>query len=489
MAIIKVDNLTFHYPYIYDNIFEKTSFVLDTDWKLGFIGRNGKGKTTFLKLLQGEYAYDGQIISSVKFDYFPYDVGDKQVGTAEILRKIAVNAENWQFEKELSLLNVDRDVLTRPFCCLSEGEQTKVLLVGFFLKEGYFHLIDEPTNHLDRASRETVARYLKGKKGFIVVSHDRNFLDSCVDHILSLNRHTIEVQKGNYTSWKRNFDYRQSNERTMNEKLGKEIDKMKQDFLRKQQWADKIEASKIGNGACDRGYVGHMAARMAKRAKAAESRRQRAIEEKTALLKDVEETEQLKISGLRYRNNRLAEFKDVALFYGIRRVCSGVSFEVNNGDRIALQGRNGSGKSTLLKLIAGKGISYTGKVHIASDLTVSYVPQDTSFLKGSLDEFISDNGVDKTLFLTVLRKLDFDRGQFDKKMQDYSLGQKKKVMLARSLCQKANLYLWDEPLNYIDLYSRLQIEQLLVQSDITIIFVEHDSAFSSAVANKCVNLT
>ena len=158
MAIIKVDNLTFHYPYIYDNIFEKTSFVLDTDWKLGFIGRNGKGKTTFLKLLQGEYAYDGQIISSVKFDYFPYDVGDKQVGTAEILRKIAVNAENWQFEKELSLLNVDRDVLTRPFCCLSEGEQTKVLLVGFFLKEGYFHLIDEPTNHLDRDSRETVAR-------------------------------------------------------------------------------------------------------------------------------------------------------------------------------------------------------------------------------------------------------------------------------------------------------------------------------------------
>lgn len=217
------------------------------------------------------------------------------------------------------------------------------------------------------------------------MSHDRNFLDSCVDHILSLNRHTIEVQKGNYTSWKRNFDYRQSNERTMNEKLGKEIDKMKQDFLRKQQWADKIEASKIGNGACDRGYVGHMAARMAKRAKAAESRRQRAIEEKTALLKDVEETEQLKISGLRYRNNRLAEFKDVALFYGTRRVCSGVSFEVNNGDRIALQGRNGSGKSTLLKLIAGKDISYTGKVHIASDLTVSYVPQDTSFLKGSLD--------------------------------------------------------------------------------------------------------
>ena len=296
------------------------------------------------------------------------------------------------------------------------------------------------------------------------------------------------MQKGNYTSWERNFRYRQSHEQTANEKLTKEIEKMKQDALRKQQWANKIESSKIGEHQGDRGYIGHMSARMAKRAKASESRRQRAIEEKSALLKDVEETPQLKLSALRYRLDRLAEFKNVALFYGEKQVCKEISFEINNGDKIAINGINGSGKSTLLRLIAGKHSDYCGIVNIRPDLTMSCVPQNTSFLKGSLNDFISDSNIDKTLFLTILRKMDFDRQQFDKKMENYSLGQKKKVVLARSLCQKAHLYLWDEPLNYIDLYSRLQIEQLLADSNITMIFVEHDSAFCNAVATKQLHL-
>lgn len=488
MSIIKVENLTFHYPNTYNNIFENTSFVLDTDWKLGFIGRNGKGKTTFLKLLQGEYPFDGRIVYSVKFDYFPSKIENAEATTETVLQKIAVNAQTWQFEKELSLLQTNKDILQQKFCSLSEGEQTKVLLVGFFLKEGYFHLIDEPTNHLDAFSRQTVANYLKNKKGFIVVSHDRTFLDICTDHILALNRNTLEVQKGNYSSWERNFRYRQSHEQTANEKLTKEIEKMKQDALRKQQWANKIESSKIGEHQGDRGYIGHMSARMAKRAKASESRRQRAIEEKSALLKDVEETPQLKLNALRYRLDRLAEFKNVALFYGEKQVCKEISFEINNGDKIAINGINGSGKSTLLRLIAGKHSDYCGIVNIRPDLTMSCVPQNTSFLKGSLNDFIFDSNIDKTLFLTILRKMDFDRQQFDKKMENYSLGQKKKVVLARSLCQKAHLYLWDEPLNYIDLYSRLQIEQLLADSNITMIFVEHDSAFCNAVATKQLHL-
>lgn len=138
MSIIKVENLTFHYPNTYNNIFENTSFVLDTDWKLGFIGRNGKGKTTFLKLLQGEYPFDGRIVYSVKFDYFPSKIENAEATTETVLQKIAVNAQTWQFEKELSLLQTNKDILQQKFCSLSEGEQTKVLLVGFFLKRATF---------------------------------------------------------------------------------------------------------------------------------------------------------------------------------------------------------------------------------------------------------------------------------------------------------------------------------------------------------------
>jgi len=109
--------------------------------------------------------------------------------------------QEWQLIRELNLLKVSNDVLYRPFYTLSNGEQTKVLLAGLFLKENGFLLIDEPTNHLDMNGRRIVSDYLRGKHGFILVSHDRAFLDNCIDHILSINRTNIEIQKGNFSSW------------------------------------------------------------------------------------------------------------------------------------------------------------------------------------------------------------------------------------------------------------------------------------------------
>ncbi|HDR5106016.1 TPA: ABC-F family ATP-binding cassette domain-containing protein, partial [Bacillus anthracis] len=200
MSMIKVQDLTFSYPGSFDNIFEDVNFQIDTDWKLGFIGRNGRGKTTFLNLLLGNYEYSGKILASVEFNYFPYPVADKNKFTHEILEEICPQAEGWEFLREISYLNVDAEVMYRPFKTLSNGEQTKVLLAALFLNEGQFLLIDEPTNHLDTDARKIVSDYLRKKKGFILISHDRIFLDGCVDHILSINRANIEVQSGDYSS-------------------------------------------------------------------------------------------------------------------------------------------------------------------------------------------------------------------------------------------------------------------------------------------------
>ena len=205
MSMIRAENLTFAYPSSYDNIFENVSFQIDTDWKLGFIGRNGRGKTTFLNLLLGKYEYQGKIQASVQFDYFPYPVSNKNRLTTDILSEVCPLAEEWELLRELSYLEVREDALWRPFFTLSNGEQTKVLLAALFLNSGHFLLIDEPTNHLDMKARETVSAYLKRKKGFILVSHDRCFLDGCVDHILSINRSDIEVQRGNFSTWFTNF--------------------------------------------------------------------------------------------------------------------------------------------------------------------------------------------------------------------------------------------------------------------------------------------
>lgn len=488
MSIIKVENLTFTYLSSYDNIFENTNFQIDTDWKLGFIGRNGRGKTTFLNLLLGKYEYMGKITSSVKFDYFPYEIKDKTKLVYEIFEEISENAEQWELIRELSYLDIDASILYRSYDTLSNGEQTKVMLSALFCNKGHFLLIDEPTNHLDTRGRELVANYLRKKKGFILVSHDRKFLDGCVDHILSINRATIEVQSGNFSSWFENFTRTQQFEMTQNERFSRDIGRLQSAADRTAVWSDRIEATKIGGGGCDRGFIGHKSAKMMKRAKAIKGRVQSAIDQKKNLLKDVEKAEELKLAPQRYRMNTLVSLSEVVVFYDGKDICSPITFDINQGDRIVLKGKNGSGKSSLIKIIIGDDIFYNGVVKVNSGLTISYVPQEFSHIKGNLSTFAKEHKIDESLFKTILRKMDFDRNQFDKDISDFSCGQKKKVLLAKSLCEEAHLYIWDEPLNYIDLYSRMQIEKLLKEFAPTMIFVEHDKAFCEEIATKTIEL-
>lgn len=492
MSLIQINNLTFSYDTSYDYIFENVSLQIDTDWKLGLTGRNGRGKTTFLNLLLGKYEYSGTIRASVEFDYFPYEVPDQFCDTLAVVDGVVPQYEYWMLQRELSLLDVEEEVLYRPFSTLSNGEQTKVLLAALFLKEGCFLLIDEPTNHLDMKAREIVGQYLNSKKGFILVSHDRMLLDQCVDHIVSINRAGIEVQRGNFSSWQQNKDLQDRFELAENEKLKKEIKALTAAARRTADWSDRIEKTKNGTKLSgikpDKGHIGHQAAKMMKRSKALEARQENAIEEKSRLLKNIDAADRLSISPKAYHGSRLVEADGLSILYDGRTVAEGISFTVNAGDRIALLGRNGSGKTSILKLIMGEDISHEGKLKIGSNLIISYVSQDTSYLKGDLKNYAREEDIEESLFKTILRKLDFERVQFEKDMSEFSEGQKKKVLIAKSLCMQAHLYLWDEPLNFIDVISRIQIEELLLSNKPTMIFVEHDRAFSSRIATKQIVL-
>jgi lincosamide and streptogramin A transport system ATP-binding/permease protein len=246
LSLINVSNLTFSYPGSFDNIFEDVSFQIDTNWKLGFTGRNGRGKTTFLNLLLGKYEYSGRISTSVDFEYFPFEVSDKTANTIDVISLICFDYQDWELSRELNLLQVSDDVLYRPFDTLSNGEQTKVMLAALFLKEDSFLLIDEPTNHLDILGRKTVSSYLKNKSGFILVSHDRYFLDECVDHVLSINKCNIEIERGNFSSWFINKERRDSFELAENEKLKKEVKRLQKTAKEKAEWSAKAERRKKG---------------------------------------------------------------------------------------------------------------------------------------------------------------------------------------------------------------------------------------------------
>jgi len=499
MSLLKVSNLTFSYDGSYDDIFKDVSFQIDTDWKLGFCGRNGRGKTTFLKLLMGSYEYSGEISASLDFEYFPFEINDMSQNTQDILLKITPDARNWQINRELSKLAVHEDVLERPFSTLSNGERTKILLAGLFLRENSFLLIDEPTDHLDMAARETVARYLNGKSGFILVSHDRAFLDGCVDHILSINKANIEVMNGNFSTWWEQKKLRDASETAENEKLKKDIKRLESAARQSAKWADKVESAKKGKGAAATRKGGHdnidtmaynaeKSRRMQQRRKNLERRQTTAIEEKSKLLKNLEEADELKIHPLRYHASRLLSLENIAVSYEGREVFRDLSLTLEQGARIALTGGNGSGKSSILKLICGEDVPHTGAVSVGSKLVISYVPQDASFLTGDLSDFAQTHRIDESLFKAILRKLDFSRIQFEKDMRDFSAGQKRKVLIARSLCEHAHVYIWDEPLNYIDVLSRVQIEELITAYEPTMIFVEHDRAFCDNIATKVVTL-
>ena len=527
MAQINVTNLTFYYDGSFDPVFENISFSADTDWKLGFIGRNGKGKTTFLKLLMEKYEYSGKISGPAVFDYFPYEVTSSQLTqcTADFLDELKPGCELWRVLIEMERLDAPAELLYRPFGTLSHGERTKIFLALLFSGENDFVLIDEPTNHLDQEAREVVKRYLQSKKGFILVSHDRDVLDACVDHVLVLNRRTIEVQTGNFSSWQQNKERMDQFVQAENEKHLKEIASLKKAADRSSRWAEKNENTKIGfdpfrehdRGKGTRAYIGEKTRKMQARVKSFECRMEREIQAKEGLLQDLEIPAQLKLMPMRFHKDRLIFARDLCAGYPEqeRPVLKDFQFELAQGERIFLHGKNGCGKSTLIKAILQQAAQKntlaisrntaadtlempfsdapcieirSGILETVSGLVISYINQDTSFLRGSLTQFCEDRKLDKSLFLALLRQLDLEREQFSKNMEEFSEGQKKKILIAASLQTPAHLYIWDEPLNFIDVFSRMQIETLILKYRPTMLLVDHDVRFRETIATRIVDL-
>ncbi len=412
MAQINVSKVSLNYEG--GNIFEQVTFAFDTDWKLGFIGRNGEGKTTFLRILMGKEEYTGTISSPVVFDCFPYQMTDAQKAYpfAESYRQLKPGAELWRLTTEMEQLHLSAELLYSPFITLSRTEQRKIMLALLFAGEKEFLLIDDPTNKMSAEDRELVKKYLEQKKGFLLVSHDRDLLDACVDHMLILNSNIMEVQKGNFSDWWEN----------------------------KSRWAALAQLERD-------------------------------------LLVEAREY------GLTYKD-------------AIHPVFSNLNFTICKGERVILRGKSRSGKSTLMRAILANGTEKKGELkynesgflETASGLVISYVNQDTGFLKGSITEFCERQGISEGLLRTLLRQLDFDKEQFAMPMEEYSEGKKKKVLLAASLLKPAHLYIWDEPLNYIDVFSRMQIEKLILDFQPTMLVVEPDVQFGKRIATKVIEM-
>lgn len=525
MAKITLNQMSYYYTDFYNPVYENINLMIKTEWKLGLIGRNGRGKTTLLKLLTGELEPTaGKISIPVEVEYFPYnhecgytltrDIIKENVGKLKsmedtmeaiisandesrfdeysILQDKYLELDGYEMEskilKEMDDMNLDKALLDREFVTLSGGEKTRIMLLTLFLRKQPFVLLDEPTNHLDEEGKAAVISYLQKKKGFIVVSHDRAFLDQVIDHVISINKKDITIEKGNYSSWKANKDKKEEYELRTRERLEEEIAQLERSAKVSRTWAEIGNMQRYqfaGNGRAN-GVETYM-----KQAKRSEARVQDHIEQKKQLLQNYEEVKSLVMHQREDIEEKcLIKIKELSFKYedDSKYLIKGFNYEVHTGDRIWVKGKNGAGKSTLLKILNGKLPNEA--IEYADGLEIAMVAQEPVWKTGYIKEGFEDTvqSVVYQRFLELCDHFELPEDFLERPLETYSSGELKKVNIARTLAEEHHIILFDEPLNYMDTYFSEQLEQAILKYQPTIIFVEHDCYFGEKIATKIIQL-
>lgn len=529
MAQIEINNLTFYYDDYYHPVFENLNVNLDTDWKMALVGRNGRGKTTLLRLLEGSLEVSrGAIKRSGTVSYFPYSVDAKFTKAFDVvkecigglctmemqLKQYELNPGEFDTEiyfeilnqymelggyemesriyKELSLMGLKAELLEQDFATLSGGEQTCMLIIALFLRKDAFVLLDEPTNHLDKDKKEHLKEYLKKKKGYIIASHDTVFLDAITDHILAINKVDISIEQGNYSTWRRNMELKEQFELRTRQRLMQEISQLERQSKLTRSWSDVGNTQKYA-------YAGHARTNgtraYMRQAKAAEQQIRDNLEEKKQLLRNMEEEKQLSIYQEILEQECLLSAENISFSYegGREPVLEGVTLHVYPGDKIWLRGENGAGKTTLLKLLSGKlqatGISYK------EDLSIAYITQEPVFREGDIKSFLHEDLQEDedyqtiyTKFMELCKLFDLPEDFECRPLETLSSGELKKVDIAKTLARQHRLLFLDEPLNYMDVYFKAQLESALQKDELTLIFVDHNEEFGNKIANKVLDL-
>lgn len=527
--------LSFAYDGSASSLLTDLDLVIDTGWRAALVGANGRGKTTLLKLLAGVLEPDRGVVerplpcrlfterrdaahtawAAAKDMAGPFHTWEREIeellacGDEASLTRYGELESSYRLHggyeldarlaAELTLLELDEALLHRPLHSLSGGEQTRCLLAGLFASDHGFPLIDEPTNHLDLQGRQHLAAYLRSKSGFLLVSHDRAFLDQAVDHVIALNADTVEVQRSDYSSWRTAHQQRLAEQAHRNRLLKKDIERLSVTARARRAGAEARESDKTAGGRArlpserggDSGFIGARAARQMKRAMAAEQRADEAVQARRDSLVDVEKAYPLSVPepDASPPVEPLLRVKDLTAGRP-HPLFEPLSFELRAGERLALLGANGSGKTSLLDLLTRqRALEVRGTWQLHSRILLSRAWQVPRWQQGLLRAHLAAEKLDEGRFRQLMAALGVRGAVLDGSLEQLSQGQLKKIELARSLSVPAHLYLWDEPLNYVDVDTRERIETALLDSSAAMIFVEHDVAFVDRVATRRIVLT
>ncbi|HEU4741953.1 MAG TPA: ABC-F family ATP-binding cassette domain-containing protein [Meiothermus sp.] len=528
-VLLRLQDLYFAHEGQPDYLIEGASWELSEGQKVGLLGYNGAGKSTLLQLIQGNLEPEMGLLERNFASLFVLNQEDHAEGGASA-QEYLLGADAGLLEMHQSLhtmeqaglpdplayadlsqkfleaggyerlhqiervavdFGFDPEDLNRPVDSFSGGERRLLKLASAFVQRYDLYLLDEPTNYLDHSASERLVRTLQKSDGtLLMVSHDRWFLDQVASQILELDRKTLRLYGGNYSTFAATKAQEYAEAVRKKEKLEREIAKLKEVERTYKTWGADREADKYRpmEGKKDKGYIGAKAAKLQGRAVQARERVAERIEELEESRPWVEKFYEVRFAPVEPRQGWGLQVQNLSHGFGERQLFWDLSFRLDWGEKVLVAGENGSGKSTLLKILLGQFEPQGGQVFWGSRVRLGYLPQ----LESGLDE---GQGVHQ-LFprelhpqaRTLLGAFKVSGQAFFRRLGSLSEGQKRKVALVRIILERPNFLILDEPTTHLDYQSVELLEEMLKEFGGTVLFTSHDRYLSQGVAVRKISL-
>ena len=487
-------------------LFEELNLQINKGEKIGLIGANGSGKSTILKIITGLETVDSGTVSCKKNSHIGYLVQmpeaseqqvkeyllatftelnliQKQLSYLEeemaisgcdlerVLTRYGQKQEEFQqaggyeIENKLDMITnglMIKHLMTKKLSELSGGEQTIVNLARILLQENDLVLLDEPTNHLDTKRITWLEGYLSHEKtAYLIVSHDRLFLDHTVEKIVELEDGRIQEYKGNYSTYKKQKEEQLEKLRKDFEQQQKEIQKLKLAIRRFRQWGHEGDNEKFF-----------------KKAKQLEKR----LEKIQKIPKPKNDSSKLGKTFIEMSRSgkEVLQFKELSKCYSEKVLFDKIDFSLFWQDHAAIIGENGSGKSTLLKLALKLEHFESGEIKQGTNLQIGYLPQVIEYERPNqtvLQSFSEACSLVEQTSRQALAKYSFYSEDVTKQVRFLSGGEKIRLELAKLMHKEVNFLVLDEPTNHLDIETREEIEEILEEFKGTMLVVSHDRFF------------
>ena len=516
MAIVTVNGLCMEFGE--QKLFDGMTFEIQENDRIGLIGVNGCGKTTLFKLLTGEYYQTkGSIVlnKNASIGYMEQHVC-RNLERSAYDEVMTVFSELIEMERELDFLNAkisgkcenlgelierqsflndeftrrggltcrararsallglgfDDEQIRLPISALSGGQRAKLQLAKLLLCGANFLLLDEPTNHLDTHSVEWLEEYLINSKcAYLIISHDRYFLDKTTSKTFELENKKMTVYKGNYTAYLPQKAERRLSEQRVYDNTMKEINRLEGIIEQQRRWNRE------------------------KNIKTAESK-QKVIDRLSENLKKPENLPTAMSFGLDIKNRSgedVLEVDKISLGFGSEPLFENVSMEVHRGEKIFILGPNGCGKTSLLRTLLGQYHAQSGRIKYGVGVKTGYYDQIQTGMDSekSIFEEMADSfpAMTNTEIRSTLARFLFKNDDVFKPLSTLSGGERAKVLLTKLMLGKFNFLMLDEPTNHLDIISCEALEQALKEYEGTLLIVSHDRYLINSLADKIYYLT